>query len=160
MGYNKVIFQGNLTKDIELKTTQSGSSVGKSSIAVNRKYKAADGSQKEEVMFMDITFFGRTAEIANQYLKQGSNVLLDGRIQLSQWKAEDGTNRSKHELIVENMQMLNSGEGSAPAQPAQSAPAQPAQSAPAQPAQSAPAQPAQSAPAAQTEPVEDEEIPF
>jgi len=106
--YNKVILMGNLTRDIEIRYSQSGSAVGNTGIAVNRKWKSATGEQKEEVMFVDLTLFGRTAEIANQYLRKGRQVLVDGRLSLDQWTAQDGTKRSKHAVIVENLQMLGS----------------------------------------------------
>ena len=106
--YNRVILVGNLTRDIELRYLPSGSAVGKTGIATNRKFKSASGEQKEEVMFIDLTFFGRTAEIANQYLRKGSKVLVEGRIVLEQWTAQDGTKRSRHSITVENMQMLDS----------------------------------------------------
>ncbi len=109
--YNRVILVGNLTRDIELRYLPSGSAVGKTGIATNRKFKSASGEQKEEVMFIDLTFFGRTAEIVNQYLRKGSKVLVEGRIVLEQWTAQDGTKRSKHSVTVENMQMLDSRGG-------------------------------------------------
>jgi len=68
--YNKIIMAGNITRDIEIKYTQGGSAIASTAIATSRKFKGQDGSQKEEVCFIDITFFGRTAEIANQYLKK------------------------------------------------------------------------------------------
>lgn len=104
--YNRSILVGNLVRDIEIRYLQSGSAVGNSAIATSHKFKAATGEQKEETMFMDITFFGRTAEIANQYLRKGSRVLIEGRIKQEQWKAQDGSNRSKHVLIVEGLKML------------------------------------------------------
>ena len=99
---------GNLTRDIEIRYSQSGSAIGNTGIAVNRKWKSATGEQKEEVMFVDLTLFGRTAEIANQYLRKGRQVLIDGRLNLEQWTAQDGTKRSKHAVIVENLQMIGS----------------------------------------------------
>ncbi len=104
--YNKVILMGNLTRDVEIRYSQGGSAIGNTGIATNRKWKSQTGEQKEEVMFVDLTFFGRTAEIANQYLRKGSKVLVDGRLSLDQWTAQDGTKRSKHAVIVENLQML------------------------------------------------------
>ena len=104
--YNKITLMGNLTRDIELRYSQSGSAIGSTGLAVNRKWKTNTGEQKEEVMFIDITFFGRTAEIANQYLRKGRQVLVDGRLSLEQWTAQDGTKRSKHAVIVESLQMI------------------------------------------------------
>ncbi|SHO80430.1 Single-stranded DNA-binding protein [hydrothermal vent metagenome] len=106
--YNKVVLVGNLTRDIEVRYTQSGSAIANTAIATSRKFKSQSGEQKEEVMFIDITFFGRTAEVANQYLKRGSKVLVDGRLKFDQWVAQDGTKRNKHSVIVESMQMLGS----------------------------------------------------
>ncbi|MEA3491021.1 MAG: single-stranded DNA-binding protein [Campylobacterota bacterium] len=108
--YNKIILMGNLTRDVEIRYSQGGSAIGNTGIATNRKWKSQTGEQKEEVMFVDLTFFGRTAEIANQYLRKGSKVLVDGRLSLDQWTAQDGTKRSKHVVIVENLQMLPKSE--------------------------------------------------
>ncbi len=106
--YNKIIIAGNLTKDIEIKYTPSGSAIVNTGIATTKKFKSATGEQKEEVLFVDLTFFGRTAEIANQYLRKGSKVLVDGRLKLDQWTAQDGSKRSKHSITVENLTMLGS----------------------------------------------------
>jgi len=105
--YNKVILVGNLTRDVEVRYSQSGSAIGKVGIATSRKFKSATGEQKEEVMFIDLTFFGRTAEIANQYLRKGSKVLVEGRLILEQWVAQDGSKRSRHSVTVESMKMLD-----------------------------------------------------
>jgi len=106
--YNKVILVGNLTRDLELRYLQSGTAVGNTGLAVNRRFKSASGEQKDETLFIDITFFGRTAEIANQYLKKGSKVLVEGRLKLDSWEDQNGGKRSKHSVVVENMQMLDS----------------------------------------------------
>ena len=111
--YNKVILVGNLTRDVEVRYSQSGSAIGKVGIATSRKFKSATGEQKEEVMFIDLTFFGRTAEIANQYLRKGSKVLVEGRLILEQWVAQDGSKRSRHSVTVESMKMLDSKADSA-----------------------------------------------
>jgi single-strand DNA-binding protein len=104
--YNKIILAGNLTRDIEVRYTQSGAAIGNTAIATTRKFKSQTGEQKEETLFVDITFFGRTAEVANQYLRKGSKILVDGRLKLDQWTAQDGTKRSKHSVVVESMTML------------------------------------------------------
>ncbi len=107
--FNKVILAGNLARDIEVRYAgANNTAIGNTAIATNRRYKSSDGEQKEEVMFIDITFFGRTAEIAHQYLKKGSQVLIEGRLVLDQWTAQDGSKRSKHSVSVESMQMLGS----------------------------------------------------
>jgi len=127
--YNKIILAGNLSKDIEIRYTQGGTAIANTAIATTRKFKGADGTPKEEVLFVDVTFFGRSAEVANQYLRKGSKVLLDGRLKLDQWTAQDGSKRSKHSVSVESMQMLGSKNEAAPmggngySQPASSVPA-------------------------------------
>jgi single-strand DNA-binding protein len=106
--YNKVILVGNLTRDIELRYLPSGSALAKTAIATSYRYKAQTGEQKEEVCFIDINFFGRSAEVANQYLKKGSKVLVEGRLVFEQWTAQDGSARNRHSLRVEEMKMLDS----------------------------------------------------
>ena len=105
--YNKTIMVGNLTRDIELKYLPSGSAVAKSSIASSYRYKSQTGEQKEEVCFLEFNMFGRSAEVANQYLKKGSKVLLEGRLVFEQWTAQDGSTRSRHSLRVDTMKMLD-----------------------------------------------------
>ncbi|APW66607.1 MULTISPECIES: single-stranded DNA-binding protein [Arcobacteraceae] len=106
--YNKVIMVGNLTRDIELRYLPSGAAIAKSALATSFKYKSAAGEQKDEVCFLDFNMFGRSAEVANQYLRKGSKVLLEGRLVFEQWTAQDGTNRNRHSLRVETMKMLDS----------------------------------------------------
>ncbi|NCD11101.1 MAG: single-stranded DNA-binding protein [Epsilonproteobacteria bacterium] len=106
--YNKVIMAGNLTKDITLRFLPNGSAVSNTSLATNRKYTAPNGEKKEEACFIDIAFFGRSAEIANQYLKRGSKVLVEGRLSFDQWTDQNGVKHSKHSIVVETMQMLDS----------------------------------------------------
>lgn len=103
--FNKVILVGNLTRDIEIRYLPSGQALAKTAIATNRKFKV-NGEAKEEVCFIDITFWGRSAEIANQYLKRGSKVLVEGRLTFEQWTNQEGKKQSKHSVTVENMQML------------------------------------------------------
>jgi single-strand DNA-binding protein len=104
--FNKVIMVGNLTRDIELKYLPTGSAIAKSAIATSYKYKSTTGEQKDEVCFLDFNIFGRSAEIANQYLKKGSKVLLEGRLVFEQWTDSNGGTRSKHSLRVDTMKML------------------------------------------------------
>ena len=105
--FNKVILAGNLTRDVEVKYTGANLAIGNTGLAVNRKFKSKMGESKEEVLFVDLSFFGRTAEIANQYLKKGSKVLVEGRLKLDQWTDQSGTKRSKHSIMVESLQMLD-----------------------------------------------------
>jgi len=113
MSYNRVILLGNLSKDIELRYTPSGTAIAKTAIATNRRLKTKTGEQKEEVCFIDITLFGRSAEVANQYLHKGKQVLIEGRLVLEQWVDGHGNKRSKHSVHVESMQMLGGKEGQA-----------------------------------------------
>ena len=165
--YNKIILAGNLTRDIEIRYTQSGAAIGNTAIATSRKFKSQTGEQKEEVLFVDITFFGRTAEIANQYLRKGSKVLVDGRLKLDQWTAQDGSKRSKHSVTVENLQMLGSKDEAAPmggngySQQGESSYDAPAQNSYSQPAPSAPAAaPQQQASSIPEIDINEDEIPF
>ncbi len=104
--FNKVIIVGNLTRDVELKYLPSGSAVATIGLASNRRYKKQDGSNAEETCFVDVKLFGRTAEVANQYLKKGSQILIDGRLNFESWTDANGQKRSKHTITAESMQML------------------------------------------------------
>lgn len=103
--FNKIVLVGHLTRDIELRYTQGGAAIGNTGIAVTRKY-TLNGEKREETCFVDITFFGKQAEIANQYLSKGSKLLVEGRLKFDQWTDNNGQNRSKHTVAVENMEML------------------------------------------------------
>jgi single-strand DNA-binding protein len=162
--YNKVILVGNLTRDVNLRYLPSGSAVGDFGLATNRRWKDKQTNEdKQEVMFIDISVFGRSAEVANQYLKKGSKVLVEGRLALDTWTDQNGNNRSKHKIIAESYQFLdakgensgnnynNSGANSAGSSNSYSQPSQP-------PRQQAPQQ---SAPAPMPEiDIDNEDIPF
>jgi single-strand DNA-binding protein len=105
---NKVMLIGNLTRDIELRYSPSGTAIAKTGLAVNRRFKGQNGEQKDETMFIDVTIFGKAAEVANQYLGKGRKVLAEGRLVLEQWTDQEGKNRSKHSVAVENIQFLDS----------------------------------------------------
>ena len=109
---NKVVLIGNLTRDIELRYTQSGYCVGNAGVAVTRKFKNAQGETVEETCFIDVKFFGRTAEVANQYLRKGSKLAVEGRLKLEQWQDQSGQNRSRHVVEVESLEMLGSPQNS------------------------------------------------
>ena len=103
--FNKIILVGHLTREIELKYTQGGAAIGSCGIAVTRKY-TLNGEKREETCFVDIAFFGKQAEIANQYLNKGSKLLIEGGLKFDQWTDNNGQNRSKHTVAVESMEML------------------------------------------------------
>jgi single-strand DNA-binding protein len=105
--YNKVIIIGNLTRDIELKYLPSGSAIANGAIATSHKYKKQNGEQVDEVCFLDFSIFGKGGEIFNQYVRKGSKVMLEGRLVFQQWKAQDGTNRSRHALSVTEFKFLD-----------------------------------------------------
>src|SRR5689334_10177092 len=110
--YNKVLLLGNLTRDPEVRYTPKGSAVADLGIAVNRQYTLDTGEKREEVTFVDVTFWGRTAEIAGEYLKKGRSVFIEGRLQLDTWDdKQSGQKRSKLKVIGEMMQMLGSRPG-------------------------------------------------
>ena len=104
--FNKVVLVGNLTKDIELRYLPSGTAAARLSLANNRRYKKQDGTQADEVCFIDVNLFNRTAEVANQYLKKGSQVLIEGGLVLESWTDNTGVKRTKHSITAESMQML------------------------------------------------------
>jgi single-strand DNA-binding protein len=111
--YNKVILVGNLTRDVELKYTPTGTAIAKFGLATNRTYKDnLTGENKQEVMFIDITVFGRSAEIANQYLRKGRRVLIEGRLVFDQWVDQSGQKRSKHSIVAEKVQFMENKQSS------------------------------------------------
>lgn len=135
---NKVMLIGNLTRDPELRRTPRGTAVTQIGLAVNRSWKNDAGEQQEETTFVDVEFFGRTAEVAKEYLAKGRSVYVEGRLKLDQWDDKDtGQKRQKMRVIGETLQMLggkpaNAGGQAAPAPAPGSAarPARPAYKAP------------------------------
>lgn len=106
--FNRVILVGNLTRDPQVKYTPGGQAVSEIGLAVNRSWFDKNANQKrEEVTFVDVTLWGRTAEIAGEYLGKGRQVLIEGRLQLDQWDdRESGQKRSKLRVVCENLTML------------------------------------------------------
>jgi len=146
--FNKVILLGNLTRDPEVRYTPKGSAVADLGIAVNRQYTLENGEKREEVTFVDVTFWGRTAEVAGEYLKKGRPVFIEGRLQLDTWDdKQSGQKRSRLKVIGETMQMLGSRGGASDTRDEGDSPARPAK----------PAAPPK--PAGPSEP-DDDEIPF
>jgi single-strand DNA-binding protein len=105
---NMVVLMGNLTRDPELRHTQSGMAVCGFGLAVNEKYKTKDGESKEDVVFIDCNAWGRTAEIINQYLSKGSGVHIIGKIRYESWNDTQGNKRSKHSVTVQSFQFIGS----------------------------------------------------
>jgi single-strand DNA-binding protein len=108
--YNRVILVGNLTRDVELRYIPSGTAVTDVGLAVSEKYKKNE-QWVEETSFFDVTIWGRTAEIAAEYLSKGSNVLIEGKLKQDRWE-QDGQKRSKVKVTCDRMQMLGSKPGS------------------------------------------------
>ena len=126
--FNKVILVGNLTRDPELRYTPKGTAIAKIGLAVNRVWTNEAGEKKEEVTFVDVDVFGRTAENVGQYMRKGRPILIEGRLRLDQWDdKQTGQKKSKLGVVAETVQFLGSapgaGEGGAPAAPRASRPA-------------------------------------
>ena len=112
--FNKVILLGNLTRDPEVRYTPKGTAVTELGMAVNRVYTAENGEKREETTFVDVTLWGRTAEIAGEYLKKGRPVFIEGRLQLDTWDdKQSGQKRSKLKVVGEGLQLIGSRPGGA-----------------------------------------------
>lgn len=106
---NKVLLIGNLTRDVELKYTAGGLAIAKIGLATNRRWRdKSTGEDKEEAMFIDVNLFGRTAEIANQYLSKGKRVFVEGRLVLERWNDQNGQPRSKHTVTADTLNFVDS----------------------------------------------------
>ena len=106
---NKVMLIGNLTRDPELRYIPSGQPVTTFTVASNRSYNSQSGEKKEEVSFIRVVVWGRSAEACNEYLKKGSPVFVEGRLQSRSWDAPDGSKRSTIEVVAQNVQFLSRG---------------------------------------------------
>ena len=104
--FNKVMLLGNLTRDPELRYIPSGQAVVTFTVAINRTYMATTGEKKEEVSFIRVVVWGRIAEVCNEYLKKGSSVFVEGRLQSRSWEAQDGTKRNTTEVVAQSVQFL------------------------------------------------------
>lgn len=109
-GFNKVILMGNLTRDPEVRSTPSGQSVANFTLAVNRTWRGADGSNQESVSYIDCVAWGKTGEVIAQYVQKGRALLVSGRLDQRSWE-QDGQKRSKIEVIVEDFNFVGGGEG-------------------------------------------------
>jgi single-strand DNA-binding protein len=151
---NRVLLIGNLTRDPEVRYTSTGTAVTEIGIAVNRAWTDENGTKRDEATFVDVTLWARQAEVAQEYLVKGRQVLIEGRLKLDSWTdQQSGQKRSKLRVVAENMQMLG---GRADTEGASSPPTGQRQSAPKQPAPP-PQRPAPKEPEPETEP---DDIPF
>jgi len=108
--FNRVILLGNLTRDVEVRYLQSGTAVADVGLAVNDRRKGQNGEWIEETTFVDVTLWGRTAEVAGEYLGKGSPILIEGRLKYDTWE-KDGQKRSKLSVVCERMQMVGAKGG-------------------------------------------------
>ncbi len=150
--FNKVILVGNLTRDPELRYTPKGTAIAKVGVAVNRVWTSETGEKKEEVTFVDVDVFGRTAENVAQYMRKGRPILIEGRLRLDQWDdKQTGQKRSKLGVVAETVQFLGSPTGATEGGAAAARPV----------AAAASAAPANAAPGAEAEsPAESDDVPF
>ena len=149
--FNKVILVGNLTRDPELRYTPKGMAIAKVGLAINRNWTSESGEKKEEVTFVDVDIFGRTAENVAQYMKKGRPILVEGRLRLDQWDdKQTGQKRSRLGVVAETVQFLGSPTGGG----GDGGEAAPRRSAPAASA------PAPSAAAEPDMPPPDDDVPF
>ena len=121
---NRVIVMGNLTKDVELRNLPSGTAVADVGVAVNERKKNQAGEPVQETTFVDATFWGRTAEIAAEFLEKGSPVVIEGRLKQEKWESE-GQPRSKLKIVCERMQMVGGKPAEAKAEPVKQETAKP-----------------------------------
>jgi len=109
---NKVILVGNCTRDPEVRYTPKGTAVTDLGLAMNRYYSSDGGEKREETTFVDVTLWGRQAEVAAEYLKKGRPVYIEGRLQMDSWEDKNsGQKRSKLKVVGEQMQLLGGREG-------------------------------------------------
>jgi single-strand DNA-binding protein len=106
--FNKIILLGNLTRDPEVRTANSGVSVCKFGIATTRVSRSQEGDTREEVMFADVYCFGKQAELITKYFVKGKPIFIEGRLRLDQWESASGEKRSKLVVVLENFQFIGS----------------------------------------------------
>lgn len=148
---NRVLLGGNLTRDPQVRFLANEQAVANFGLAINRRFKGSDGQMKDEVTFVDIEAWGRTAELVGQYLTKGRACFVEGRLKLDSWDDKDGQKRQKLKVVADSVQFLDSGNrGGAPGGAA--AEGEPAGDAPA----ASPQKPSRPAPA----PAGDDEPPF
>jgi len=108
MTLNKVMIIGNLTRDPELRNTASGANVASFSVATSLVWNDANGQKQQKTEFHNIVAWRRLAEICGQYLRKGSKVFIEGRLQTTDWTGQDGVKRYRTEIVAENLIMLDS----------------------------------------------------
>lgn len=112
MNLNKAMIIGNITRDPEIRTTPQGTTVASFSVATNQVWNDAQGQKQERAEFHNVVAWRKLAEIIGQYLKKGSKVYIEGRLQTRDWTGQDGVKRYRTEIVADNMIMLDSRGGS------------------------------------------------
>lgn len=105
--FNKVFLMGNLTRDIEIRHTAGNQAVANMSMAINRRWRSADGQDREEVTFVDLEAWGKTAETLAKYLQKGRPVFIEGRLKLDSWEDKEGKKQSKLRVVVDGFQFVD-----------------------------------------------------
>ena len=113
-GFNKVILMGNLTRDVEVRTTASGQSVANFSLAVNRSWRGQDGQQQDQTSFINCVAWGKVGDIIAQYVRKGSPLLVSGRLDQRSYQDKDGNKRSAVEVVVEDFNFVGGGRSDDP----------------------------------------------
>ena len=114
---NKVFLIGNLTRDPELRYTSGGTSVCTLRLAVNRKFTTRQGENRDETLFIDVTVWGKQAEVCSQYLSKGRPIFIEGRLRQDTWTTNDGQKRSKINVVADNFQFLGGAPGGSGGRP-------------------------------------------
>ena len=110
-GFNKVILMGNLTRDVETRTTPNGQSVSNFSLAVTRSWKGQDGQTQDQTSFINCVAWGKVGEIIGQYVQKGAPLLVSGRLDQRSYKDKDGNKRQAVEVVVEDFNFVGGGRG-------------------------------------------------
>jgi single-strand DNA-binding protein len=158
--FNKVILLGNLTRDPETRTTNSGTSVCRLGIAMTRIVRGNDGESREEVVFVDVDAYGKQAEVIGRYFAKGQPIFIEGRLRLDQWESPSGEKRSKLYVILEGFQFVGGGRSANEGGDMNASSAPHFTSAPAATAAKNDGTAAGAAAAAQPEGAFDEDVPF
>jgi single-strand DNA-binding protein len=119
-GFNKVILMGNLTRDVEMRTTTGGQNVANFSLAVTRSWKGQDGQMQDQTSFINCVAWGKPGEIIAQYVQKGAPLLVSGRLDQRSYQDKDGNNRQAVEVVVEDFNFVGGGRGDDAGAPARS----------------------------------------
>lgn len=110
MNFNRILLMGRLTRDVQISFTPNQTAVAEFGMATNRRWKSQGGDEKEEVLYVDCVMFGKRAEVLNRYIGKGDPLFVEGRLKLDQWTTQEGLNRSKIRVIVENFEFISTNE--------------------------------------------------